>query len=396
MPDLSESTTGFTPAELHELEEERRDLEWAATHPDVAPTNIVLVPLTEEEAAADFGSAAPAVKATRTERAADAWWEHKTLSLEHLFEQEDPDWFLDGLLPEASISVLHGPGGTKKTFLMLDWMMCAAHGLQWQGYDVKPGKVLYIAGEGSSGLRKRIKAWGAGRGIDPNTDNFRVMPEAFNLYAATPEQVANVALAIARAEISYIVVDTLHRSSPGGSENDSEVIGQVYANAVAMAGGPDGAALWFLHHDTKPSKASKATFRGSSSIRDDADVVVQIAAVSPLVSVLAPDKLKEAEDFTPINITFGVIGEDNHSSLFVQTLQSDEIVLVPEKPAKVKAAEAINLLQLDITWGEIRLTAALKEAGYPFGKNTVAEAKKLVLQQRHDLDQAKQVSDVRP
>ena len=42
---------------------------------------------------------------------------------------------------------------------LLDWAGCIATGKAWAGNKSKKGGVLYIAGEGQSGVGKRIKAW---------------------------------------------------------------------------------------------------------------------------------------------------------------------------------------------------------------------------------------------
>ena len=329
---------------------------------------------------ADFGSEEEQAPATVADKKADAWLKAKTLTIEQLFQQEDPTWFIDGLIPEGSINVLHGTGGTKKTFLMLDWMLSAAHGLKWQGRTVMPGRVLYIAGEGSGGLKKRIRVWGEAHNIDPTTPNFIVMPEAFNLYKLERKQIPNVALALERAGIDYIVVDTLHRSSAGSSENDSGDISVVYDNAVAIAGGPEGASIWFLHHDSREGKVGG---RGSSAIRDDADVSVQIKVSGKLQSLLHADKLKEAEEFEPILLSFGVLGEGNLSSLYISHTGSPDIELVDnwdkkkpgdKKTAEILAMEAIAMNGIDINEGPRPITKKLNDLGYPWTKSTIDRA----------------------
>ncbi len=70
------------------------------------------------------------------------------------------NWLIGGLIEENSIGILAGATGTFKTFtaLHLAWTL-GSHDRQFIGYPtVKTGKVLYLFGEGASGLKRRAKA----------------------------------------------------------------------------------------------------------------------------------------------------------------------------------------------------------------------------------------------
>lgn len=72
-------------------------------------------------------------------------------------EDEPPvSWLVPGWLAARELSVLYGKGGTFKSYIALGWSLQLARTKK---------NVLYIAAEGTSGLRSRVDAWMAARGM---------------------------------------------------------------------------------------------------------------------------------------------------------------------------------------------------------------------------------------
>jgi RecA-family ATPase len=63
---------------------------------------------------------------------------------------------VDGVLPFVGVACLYGGPGTVKTFILLDLFARMARGGFWGGREVKQCPVVYIAAEGSGGIKKRI------------------------------------------------------------------------------------------------------------------------------------------------------------------------------------------------------------------------------------------------
>ena len=59
----------------------------------------------------------------------------------------------------AGAVVSIGNTGTYKSFTELGMALCVATGRQWLGHSVEQGRVLFIIGEGASGLDQRVRAW---------------------------------------------------------------------------------------------------------------------------------------------------------------------------------------------------------------------------------------------
>jgi hypothetical protein len=63
---------------------------------------------------------------------------------------------VEGVLPLVGLACLYGGPGSGKTFILLDLFARMARGGFWGGREVKQCPVVYIAAEGSGGIKKRI------------------------------------------------------------------------------------------------------------------------------------------------------------------------------------------------------------------------------------------------
>jgi hypothetical protein len=312
-----------------------------------------------------------------------------------ILDLPSPEWFIERLLPVGEVTILHGQSGTKKSFLLLDWALCAATGRIWHGHPLRPGKVLYIVAEGIYGTGKRIRAWAAQHRVDPYTlrrIDFMALP--INLFSITFEQANHWADVVAYLHYDYIVIDTLHMSSAGADENSSKDMGLVFKNARTIAG--ERAKLFFAHHD--PKDGSK-TGRGSGSIRDDADVVLRLAEKekdSP-ISVLHAEKIKDGPAFAPVAILFEEWQGEHETSLYVAQVNTGADAVVSTKPASMVDKCCATIVEhglLDLGYGFGRTREYLVTAGYTYGKNTIADALHRLKIGEHEVDMMNRRKDV--
>ena len=71
----------------------------------------------------------------------------------------DPEYAVDGLLEVDCVGTIFGKPGSGKSFIAIDMACCIATGTPYHGRDVLQGAVVYIAGEGHNGLKRRQMAW---------------------------------------------------------------------------------------------------------------------------------------------------------------------------------------------------------------------------------------------
>jgi hypothetical protein len=80
-------------------------------------------------------------------------------------DKAPPPWLIRGLLAKVSLAGVYGPGGSYKSFIILDAALAIAQGAtEWAGLQITdPGApIVYVAGEGSA--TGRAKAWEAVKG----------------------------------------------------------------------------------------------------------------------------------------------------------------------------------------------------------------------------------------
>lgn len=195
-----------------------------------------------------------------------------------------PSWILEGYIEEAGLTVLYGDPGNGKSVVAMDWACTLASGAsKWLHCDVrlhKP-KVLYILGEGATGLRQRIGAWMLQRGLDPmNPDDWpdvEWLRGPMNLYKDPEGEHTEDQLFLrdkVKAEgYDIIFVDTLSRTFGSGQENDSRDM-KAYLETLELYQ-EVGAAVVVIHHATK----STGSLRGSGTLGGGVENIFTMEAV---------------------------------------------------------------------------------------------------------------------
>jgi phage/plasmid primase-like uncharacterized protein len=181
-------------------------------------------------------------------------------------------WLVKKWIQSQALVMVHGPSGGGKTFVVLDWCLRMASGIEdWSGHKVRPGNVVYLAGEGHHGLRGRVAAWKhhhqAGKlkmwlskdGCDLNTPTG---------YLKVVEQVRML-----KDRPSVIVVDTLHRFLQGDENSAQDAKTMLDAcNALMME---FNCSVILVHH-TGVSDEAQHRARGSSAWRGALDIEISI------------------------------------------------------------------------------------------------------------------------
>jgi hypothetical protein len=185
-------------------------------------------------------------------------------------ERQDLNWLIEHWLEQGTLAVLVGPEGSFKSFLAIDWGMAIATESKWQGCRVSPGKVLYIAGEGRTGVIRRMRGW---------CDHYgEVADDVFlgrtSIELITPSDIARLENYLQGQTWALVIVDTLARNFGPGSENDAEAMSSAIANADRIRE-LTGAAVLVVHHTPLEGREEgKLRPRGSSALSGAADAIV--------------------------------------------------------------------------------------------------------------------------
>lgn len=152
------------------------------------------------------------------------------------------------LAPEA-LTVLFGQSGHFKSALAVDMSCCVGLGVDFLGLRTRKAGVLYVAGEGHRGIRKRLRAWMMKRNLNSGSEQPAVFITASAAdLVARPEQLSATveqAATVLGLPIGLIIVDTLAANFGPGDENLARDM------ALAIAGAREAApqaAVLIVHH----------------------------------------------------------------------------------------------------------------------------------------------------
>lgn len=181
------------------------------------------------------------------------------------------EWFLEGLIPSRTVTILSGDGGVGKSLLALQIAAAAAMGVDTLGLSPKPGRVLYLGAEDDiDEFQRRLADIVVlhGRTLADLTDMLLVPMADRDALLAIPDgsgviqPTANwnaLKSRIAKHEPAFIVLDTSADLYGGDEIKRSQVRGFVgMLRALALE---TNAAVLLLSH---PSVAGITTGTGSS------------------------------------------------------------------------------------------------------------------------------------
>ncbi|MFA7265760.1 MAG: bifunctional DNA primase/polymerase [Candidatus Nanopelagicales bacterium] len=242
-----------------------------------------------------------------------------------------PQPLIDGILDLESLAVLYGPSGQFKTFLALDWGLSVATGSWWRGRRVEKSNVLYIAGEGASGVWARLDAWAAYQKLHHLPDGFMTLPIPINLMtSAIVEALAEVAVSV---NAKFIILDTLARMAVGADENSAKDMGLLVDQADYIKR-QTGACVIPVHHAGKDVERG---MRGSTALYGAADTVIACSA---------------AED----EVRLEVVKQKNHAAGIVMTFRPEPIrdsIVLTDTTYNPSSAIPDSVLRLLIVLSEI-------------------------------------------
>ena len=217
-----------------------------------------------------------------------------------ILAQPDPEFIVAGLLPQGGLVELVGRWGAGKTFLLLDWAMHVAGGMDWQGRRTRRGPVLYVYAEGA--MRTRVAAWRSAHRVEPEvTVGVTFVPGTVNLLDS--RTVAAFAADVAAGgygtpPFALVVLETLSRMTPGGDENSPETAGLVVA-ACEQLQRLTGATVVLSHHT--PWNPDQQRPRGHTKLPDAADAVYLLDNKNGLLTLTCL-KMRDGEAPAPTHL----------------------------------------------------------------------------------------------
>jgi hypothetical protein len=187
------------------------------------------------------------------------------LDATELDQLPDPVPMLAGYLNEAEAVWLAGKFGTYKSLVALAWSYAIATGRPWSGATVKePRPVVYVAAEGVTGLRKRLRALERHHGQEVPPGMLTIIRRPVHL--ERPEEMAALRQVIEDKGARLVVLDTWHRMAGRAEENSSTEQAEPIDVALSLRDDYQATVLIVDHTGHAQRHA-----RGTSAKEDDID-----------------------------------------------------------------------------------------------------------------------------
>jgi hypothetical protein len=224
----------------------------------------------------------------------------KLLKVADLIALPPPAWLIEDMIEENTLAVLYGPSGCGKSFTALDWALSISKGQDWQGHHTKKSRVVYVAGEGTYGIAKRVRAWMSHNKIEDINRAFFVLEAPQMLRVEQVHALIERIKKLPKAP-ALIVIDTLASCFLGGEENSAKDVG-MFVDACRWMQKKTGAAVLLIHHTGKPSEIRpRPTERGSSALRGAADAMIRLEIKKGII-IVSNDKQKDEEQFEAVSL----------------------------------------------------------------------------------------------
>ncbi len=250
-----------------------------------------------------------------TAQKADTQGLFKLYTVKELESLPDPDWLLEGLLPQSALAELYGKFAVGKSFLALDWALSVAAGVPWLGRPVKLGGAVYVSAEGGAGLKKRIAAWRTEH-TEADLSRFRAILVPVNMLNPKDGKGLVQVIKDAQCEPSLVVIDTLARCFGDGDENSAADMGKFVFGTDWIRAKFPGATVLVIRHSGK--KANQGD-RGSNALRAAADTVMKLDKPSGKPLTLKCEKQKDWEPFDGLGLALRVVflGDGDETSCVI-------------------------------------------------------------------------------
>lgn len=209
------------------------------------------------------------------------------------------NWVAYGLMEKDSLNLLFSDPGGCKTFLAIDLSNSVATGKDFHGRIVQQGPVVYIAGEGHNGVKRRFTAWGIRHGYD--LDQAPIFLSLMPAGLCDSDQVVFVIEAIQAVadqvgDPVLIVLDTVARNFGPGDENSTKDMSGFISN-IDKIRGKFRSCILLVHHT---GHGDKSRGRGSMALKGALDTEYRLEKAEVDVVRMINTKMKDHQAPDPM------------------------------------------------------------------------------------------------
>lgn len=221
------------------------------------------------------------------------------------------EWLIKGFLTRGERSMCAGASQAGKSFFILDVALAVARGVPFRGLKTLKGGVIYQAGEGGRGLKKRLRAYRQRHGLTTQDAlPFVLLPSPIDLYASEDQTDLFIAetkhwASTFDVPLELVVIDTLSAATPGANENASEDMSKVLMRCARICEATN-AHVMLVHH----MNAGGEKPRGHTSVFANLDNVISVKKVEGMTDA-------DGRQIREATVTKQKDGEDGKSVRFV-------------------------------------------------------------------------------
>lgn len=248
-------------------------------------------------------------------------------------------YLVDGLIEDRTMSLIFGSPASGKSFVAMNIACSVAAGHSFFGKETLAGPVVYIAGEGKRGLRRRAFAWCQKNAV--NLCEIPLLLSERSVSVLDDNEIKNLCKEIdihicSMGAPKLIIFDTLNRNFGNGDENSNADMGKFVKSLEGLQHKYDCNIL-IIHHS---GHSDKGRVRGASALTAAVDAEYCIKKIRSDIS-LSCTKMKDEEPpktlwFKICPLTFCNTSKSIRAPLAVLEMVSrerNEDVLVPPKYA---------------------------------------------------------------
>jgi hypothetical protein len=205
---------------------------------------------------------------------------------------EKPNWLIEEVIDQRTLSAIIGESGSGKTFLALDIACSIETGRSWHDRSVQQGSVFYFLGERRDRFHTRLRAWEQyhGQRADIELSSMGIYLDDSKNLPLVQQELRNH-----RKNPTLIIIDTLAKHN-SGDENSTSEMSKFIDNLDELRREFDTAVL-VVHHSGKDSSRGP---RGASAFPAALDHELLVTKSGTECMEVKCGKARDWEPFDPI------------------------------------------------------------------------------------------------
>lgn len=207
--------------------------------------------------------------------------------------QPEIEWIVERLFSAGSVSMVFGDGGSKKTYSMLDLLVCVATGAKWLGLSVKKCPVLFMDEEaGKIKILRRVSMCQRGHGVEGTPLDFHGSSLG-QLNICASEDIYELRNLIQQYGARLIIIDSWIASAHAiENENDAVKVQAVYRLLRPLADELQ-VAIVMIDHTNK-----NLGYRGSTAKKGGVDCMLGVTSANGSSNIaFHVEKARDTEPF---------------------------------------------------------------------------------------------------